>query len=235
MISMQDLRIQPSAKLGPEPSRADRTQAILGWLRSGRQPLSMDLDDTMFDTLGSMLRVINTENRTSFTARDVTSYTWDRVLDALNRSKDIDYLIYVHGLAIKDHEHLIPLVSEVELLSLAQHYDVTVVTSMPEAALRNAMTYVSYNSPNFKAPVLNIGADDDKAELPFRFYIDDKPDLAASMNRLDDKLLYLVRYRYNLHIKECGSVIPVGSTPAAIRDLVKLARCAKESSITVKS
>lgn len=98
-----------------------------------------------------------------------------------------------------------------ELLQGFQKLDLTwgFVTAMPENVIGYAVKWLVSNGLYLSHPVIKVESTVDKLKLGYTHYIDDSPELAENISK--GKMLFLIRKKWNLHIRENKRIILVNS------------------------
>ena len=178
-----------------------------------RLRVALDVDDTVADISRVVLRKVNRELG--------TDYVFESIWGTWNSDKVLwdTYARFYEELWTKKHKTIRLFVDKRLLRQLARHYDISFVSARgwSRASAQGLADWLKHHKLE-NIPVEITNTSDDKARLGYDVYIDD-----YHVKVKGKRMLLLIDYGHNRHIRESRNVTRVRGVNDAIRLLIKRA------------
>jgi len=140
--------------------------------------IALDLEGTIADIHTTFSKKIIESYRVNFSVEDINAWNWGEKVKSLGLSIQ-DCLDIRKNIWLQELES-IPFTDETvreTIYVLTKKYKVDIVTAIEKEAEDSARNWLSHNSINH----LNLVFHNDKEELDYDLFIDDKPSLASKL------------------------------------------------------
>lgn len=170
--------------------------------------ISLDLDNTLAQTMESTVHLYNQRFSTSYTIDDVTDWNWWNVffpISSQHNAKNTGYRLMdeawlIGGIEpIPKFERVLELVGDDDLIDIVTGRETTPVPVLLDWLKRHRIPYD------------NFIVSTDKEDLDYDVYIDDDPRLAEKIKDRRGKVLILFDQPWNRHISSSRNVVRVFS------------------------
>lgn len=176
-----------------------------------REKISLDVESVLTDIMNPFFDRYNEKHGTDYSRDDMVDWDW------IPRELDIDEFLSMTEDQWKrrmfdelpPEEENLPQTVE----SLSRRYPVDIVTSRVgcDEAIQDWLEHYGITHYN-----QFVSGESGKASLDYKFYIDDNPKLADSID--GDQVLFLVRQSWNRGV-EAENVIPVNSVREVVDEI----------------
>lgn len=190
--------------------------------------VAMDFDNTFFDSLRFFMELFRQATGKRYTLQMFTDPRWWRTFGFVTEQQEADFnKLYVNALTdLISSDSFMPLKFEPHLLDkLAEVAHVDFVTAVPRPIELLLGTLISRKFPTSRPGVIIVDSIESKVMLPYDFFIDDSPKVAALVqahNRLRSSKAYYKRHLmpampYNASVEESYGVTRLDLAGDAVR------------------